>query len=270
MNYYTFNPAKELENFVKCHWSLDASIAEADKQRIVPDGCLELIFHYGDPFKQYRADGTVVFQDKAFVFGQITERLTIEPMGKTGIFATRFHPNGFIPFAKIALELMENRAVPLGELFGEEGDELAAKVIGASSNNERLVIVEAFLLDKLETTTAHSRLAKGSVDLMLELKKQANVKDLSDKLIMQRRSLERQCTEAIGLSPKQFSKIIRLRVALKMIRDKSFSNMTLIAHEAGYYDQAHFIKDFKEFTGQSPKHFYADNLKMTSLFLMEE
>jgi AraC-like DNA-binding protein len=69
------------------------------------------------------------------------------------------------------------------------------------------------------------------------------------------------------MSPKQFSKISRLQAALKLIGQGAFNNLTDLALEAGYYDQAHFIKDFREFTGVSPKQFYADSLKLSALFM---
>jgi hypothetical protein len=70
-----------------------------------------------------------------------------------------------------------------------------------------------------------------------------------------------------GVSPKQLSKIIRLQATLKMIADDNFSSLTSVAYSGNYYDQAHFIKDFKEFTGVSPKEFYSENLKLSTLFL---
>jgi AraC-like DNA-binding protein len=67
------------------------------------------------------------------------------------------------------------------------------------------------------------------------------------------------------LSPKQLSKIIRLQATLKMLLNKQFTSLTALAFEGEYYDQAHFIKDFKEFTGSTPKDFYSANLKMSAL-----
>ena len=68
---------------------------------------------------------------------------------------------------------------------------------------------------------------------------------------------------------KQLTKIIRLQAALKMMQQKQFATLTALAYESGYYDQAHFIKDFKEFAGTSPKEFYKDNLKLSALFIGE-
>jgi AraC-like DNA-binding protein len=85
-----------------------------------------------------------------------------------------------------------------------------------------------------------------------------------------RRQLERRFANTVGLSPKQLAKIIRLQHTLKNLEQKQFNNLASLAVENGYFDQAHFIKDFKEFTGITPKQFYADSLKMSSLFIQGE
>jgi len=100
----------------------------------------------------------------------------------------------------------------------------------------------------------------------MKLKGQGSVEDLSKKMSVNRRQLERKFAAVIGLSPKQLSKIIRLQAALKLLQSKDFISLSSIAHESEYYDQAHFIRDFKEFTGLSPKQFYADNLRMSAFF----
>jgi transcriptional regulator GlxA family with amidase domain len=85
-------------------------------------------------------------------------------------------------------------------------------------------------------------------------------------LQVNRRQLERKFSSAIGLSPKQLSKVIRLQTTLKALYQEKSSTLTSVAYENGYYDQAHFIKDFREFTGVSPKEFYAGHLQLSSLF----
>src|ERR1043165_6072685 len=122
MDYKTYEPDASVSSFVKCFWKLEAPAEnKPEKQRIVPDGCMEMIFHFGDLYKQYKDEGNCIIQPRCFVFGQITTPLAIEPSGRTGIFAARFHPDGFTPFATIPVSSMENRAVPLQELFGDEG-----------------------------------------------------------------------------------------------------------------------------------------------------
>ncbi|MBK6544612.1 MAG: AraC family transcriptional regulator [Saprospiraceae bacterium] len=271
MNYKTYAPSTDLSTILKCHWTLETPLeTKPEKQRIVPDGCMEMIFHYGDIFKQYNQDGKFIIQPKCFIFGQISNTLEIEPTGKTGIYAVRFHPEGFSPFATIPLNEMENRAVPLQEIFGNEGLQIEKAILNATVTEERINIAETFLLNKLSSPEAIDRVVKSSVEILLQLNGQLPIDKLSEHLKVNRRQLERKFTSIIGLSPKQLSKIIKLQATLKMLAKKQFTSLTSVAYEGGYYDQAHFIKDFKEFTGMSPKNFYANNLIMSSLFLSDE
>ncbi|MFM9945949.1 MAG: helix-turn-helix domain-containing protein, partial [Bacteroidia bacterium] len=110
-------------------------------------------------------------------------------------------------------------------------------------------------------------ITKSSVEIILQLNGQITTDELSNQLDIHRRQLERKFSSIIGLSPKQLSKIIRIQSTLKMMANNQFTSLTSVAYEGNYYDQAHFIKDFKEFTGMSPKMFYANNLKMSLLFI---
>lgn len=271
MDYKTYTPTADLTALIKCYWTLEAPTEkQPEKQRIVPDGCMEMIFHYGDLYHQYSDEENYIVQPRCFVFGQITAPLEIAPSGTTGIFAVRFYPEGFTPFATIPVQEMENRAVPLNELFGEEAQHLEKEVLNSVTNEQRIKIIEHFLLGKLIAPETIDRVAKSSVELIMHLNGQLSVEELSERLQVNRRQLERKFSSVIGLSPKQLAKIIRLQATLKMLTNKQFTSLTSVAYESDYYDQAHFIKDFKEFTGMSPKKFYADNLKMSALFSTEE
>ncbi|WP_310555568.1 helix-turn-helix transcriptional regulator [Flavobacterium sp.] len=267
MDYKTYTPTPKLAEFIKCYWTLDSPVeSNPEKQRIVPDGCIEMIFHYGDFYKQYSEDGSFIIQPKCFVFGQITQALDIAPTGTTGIFAIRFHPDGFTSFATMVVTDMRNKAVPLTELFGNEGVILEIEMLKTTNVEDKIKIIEAFLMSKLITPQSINNIIKSSIETIMELNGQLSIDDLSDSLKINRRQLERKFSTVIGLSPKQLSKIIRIQATLKMLNNKEFTNLTSIGYESNYYDQAHFIKDFKEFTGISPKKFYSNNLKMSSLF----
>ena len=267
MDYRQHDVSEELKPFVKCFWSLEAPASpQSEKQRIVPDGCMEMIFHYGDLYQQFYEDGRNIIQPRCFVFGQITSPLEIAPTGVSGIIAARFHPDGFIPFTSLPIQQMENKAVPLKDLFGDDTDDFEKRVCAASSSEERIKYISDFLIARLQTIEAAHRITKTSIETLLQSKGQINLDELAGQLQVNRRQLERKFSAAIGLSPKQFSKVIRLQATLKMLEQKKFTSLTSLAYENGYYDQAHFIKDFKEFTGVSPKEFYAGHLQMSALF----
>lgn len=267
MNYQTFEPDQDLAAFIKCYWTLESSKEETpEKQTIVPDGCMEMIFHYGDLYKQYLDNGNSIIQPRCFVIGQLTRPLEIEPTGETRIFSVRFHPEGFLPFTNVPIKEMENTAVSLEKLFGKAGQEIGQQILNTNSTSERIKLVEKFLLDRLTDIATIDRIVKSTVETIITANGQIPVDELSKLNKVNRRQLLRKFSSAIGLSPKQLSRTIRLQAALKMLLSNQFPNLSELAYENEYYDQAHFIKEFKEFTGSTPKEFYGTHLKMSSLF----
>jgi AraC-like DNA-binding protein len=267
MNYQTFEPGEALNRLVKCYWILENPREENPQaQTIVPDGCMEMIFHYGDVYQQYLETGDSIIQPRCFVIGQLTRPLEIMPTGITGIFAVRFHPEGFLAWATVPIKELENKAVSLGQLFGKDGLEIEHRILKARSVSERITHIETFLISRLTRADTLDRIIKSTVETILTANGQLSVEDLSRHIQINRRQLERKFSTAIGLSPKQLSKTIRLQAMLKLLLTKKFTSLTALAYEGEYYDQSHFIKDFREFTGYTPGEFYGNNLKMSALF----
>lgn len=270
MNYEIFEPSRELAMLVKCYWIMESSENETiEKQSVVPDGCMEMIFHYGDLYRQYTAEGNSIIQPRCFVIGQLTRPLEIKPTGKTGIFSVRFHPNGFLPFTNVPVKELEDTAVSLEKLFGKKGLEIERNILKASSSIEKINLIETFLTNRLTDTQTIDHIVKSTVETILTANGQLTVAELSRQVNIDRRQLERKFHSGIGLSPKQLLKTVRIQTTLKMLLAHEFTNLTSLAHENGYYDQAHFIKDFREFVGLTPKEFYKKSLKMTSFFIKD-
>ena len=161
---------------------------------------------------------------------------------------------------------LENRAVAITEIFGDNGKKLEEDVINSDSNHERIKLIESFLLSKLSEPTTIDAITRSCVEVIFQSQGQIGVVELADKMNINRRNMERKFTSLIGISPKQLARVARLQATMKMLEQKNFTTLTSLAYENGYYDQAHFIKDFKEFTGLSPKLFFSDNLKLSTLF----
>lgn len=270
MTYQTIEPGKELSMLVKCYWTLDGPKEDIPyKQRIVPDGCMEMIFHYGDLYKQYTDDNNYLVQPRCFVFGQLTAPLEIEATGITSIFSVRFQSEGFAAFSAMPVKQMENTATSLEKVFGADGTVFENTMLHATTIEEKVSITEKFLLGRLTDATTFDRVVSAAVSTILEVNGQLSVDQLSEKININRRQLERKFSTATGLSPKQLSKIIRLQAVLKLLLSGRFKNFSDLAYEGEYYDQAHFIKDFREFTGYTPKEFFGGHIKMSSLFYGE-
>ena len=266
-----FKPDSGLSPFVKCYWTLESPREKTpSRNTIVPDGCMKLIFHYGDLYKYHPEDGNSVNLPRCFLIGQLTRPYEVEPTGETGTFFVCFHPNGFLPFTTIPIKEMENTAIALEKLFGKDAQEIEQRILNASSTSERIHHIETFLVNRLTKAEAVDYIVTSTVETILTANGQLSVHELSRQHKINRRQLVRKFSSAIGLSPKQLSKTIRLQAALKTLLTKNSTSLTDLAYENDYFDQAHFIKDFKEFTGITPKEFYGEHLKMSLIFESNE
>lgn len=267
MNPKIFEPNKALADFVKCYWTLEGTKESTPKKNtIVPDGTMKLIFHYGDLYWHHPEKGASFLQPRCFLIGQLTKPYVVEPAGVTGTFVVRFHPNGFLPFTTMAIKEMENTPIALERLFGEEGLVLESKILAADGVEERIAIIESFLLNKLKSKELIDRVVKSAIETIATANGQLSIDELSKHNNLNRRILSRKFSKTVGLSPKQLSKIVRLQASLKHLLDQDYGKLSDLAYENEYFDQAHFIKDFKAFTGITPKAFYEDHLKMSLIF----
>lgn len=263
----TFEPDPKLSDFVKRYWTLDFAREHTPEiNTIIPDGTMKMIFHYGDLYWHHPLNGARFLQPRCFLIGQLTRPYIVEPDGDTGSFVVQFHPNGFLPFTTIPLKEMTNTPVSLGHLYGELGQQLEENILSAETTTERITIIEKFLMDLLTNSTTIDTIVDSVVDTILSANGQISVSEISDKNSITRRQLSRKFSSVIGLSPKQLAKTIRLQATLQELWAKKQSRLTDVAYENEYYDQSHFIREFKEFTGFSPKEFYGEQLQMSVIF----
>ncbi|MEM7575795.1 MAG: helix-turn-helix domain-containing protein [Bacteroidota bacterium] len=269
MNYQTYSPHPDLAALVSCYWSLQVPKDEhPQRQRIIPDGTIEMAFILGDDIKRYTVGDAFILQPRAMVLGQTIDPFYIEPTGYVDTFAVRFFPFGFANFIEGSLDKLANKETAIQELFGQQaGGELARSIAVAKGVEERIKAVETFLLAKLKEASTIDKLVKTTVDTLLLSKGKASIKSIVEEGDAQRRQLERKFKRQVGISPKRLAKLIRLQAALELLLDQEPEQLTQVAYDCDYYDQAHFIKDFKEFTGLSPKAFLAhEEMLLSSVF----
>jgi hypothetical protein len=193
MNYQVYTPPEALRSFVKCFWTLeDEGTTEPVRQRVIPDGCMELIFHYGDHYSQFFEDGSSIIQPKSFVFGQITKYIEIAPTGASGIVAARFLPEGLMPLLDIPVSALENKAVDIETVFGEKGKMLEEQVLSAVSNITRIELIETFLLSKLAEPKIIDSITSSCVEVILQSQGQLDMLEVAGKVNINRRNMERK------------------------------------------------------------------------------
>jgi hypothetical protein len=269
MNYQTYKPHKDLEALVKFYWTLEVPFDPKNKkQQIVPDGCIEMTFNFADKIKRYTSENDFILHPSAMVMGQRTKSYYILPVGHVDTFAICFYPIGFANFVKTPLENLVDNETPIAELFGAaEANEIERQISKASNTLQRVDIIENFLLKKLNKKNTISNIVKSTVDSLLKANGTTPINAILKDDISKRRQLERHFKKQIGISPKQLGKALRLQATLHLLLNKKSKTLTDIAYENGYSDQNHFIKDFREFVGVTPKEILGnENMILSALF----
>ena len=249
MLYREFQPHPALRRDVKLIWLLETETPSPQPQRILPDGIVEVGFHYGVPYESRFEGESWRPQEQSFVATQTKRYLEIRPTGPSGFIAVRFYPWGARRFFRSPVSLLSERVLPADAIWGKAARDLTERIGNASSNAGRLREVQAFLLARYDERDP-DLVDHGSRFIWRE-RGQLTVRGLCEALGSGERTLERRFREGTGTTPKRMTRLVRFLTACRSLRTTRF-NLAHLAHDAGFHDQAHFIKECRAFSGLTP------------------
>lgn len=244
-------PSAVLRPFIKTF-----TIIESDngmENRILPDTSLVMAFRFRGNIKV--AEQGIESQLPSSVITGIRRSTRLVGYSKeASTLLVIFHEGGAAPFFKQPLHELFGMSVSLDDIIHRSNvSEIEERLAEAKNNEQRIFIVEQFLLRQLKKPQ-QDLLIQSAVRQIKAVNGDLRIADLLEDLPVSRDPFEKRFRRMIGTSPKQFSVIVRLRNLIDHYSPTT--NLTGIAHAAGYFDQAHFIKDFKLFTGQTPQEFF--------------
>ena len=253
MKYCTIAPPRSLSAYVRFFWTLESD--EPYCHRSMADGCAEMVFHYKGSFDNITNESP----EKSFTSGlhgpsQIFRRYRTE--ASFAIFGVYFYPFALPHFFSMPASELSNEAPDLKTLLGHAGAELEEKIMLAHSNAERVAIISSFLQTRLFANEDRRQAAISSViSEMIHSRVAVPVEELAKRSFLSMRQFERNFKIFSGFSPKLYSRIIRFQSATTHY---GIANKTLtdIAYDCGYYDQSHFIHEFKQFSGYHPRQYF--------------
>ena len=250
---------QSLAPFVKCIWSQesDLPIYHATRERILPDSCVELVFHFRDPFLTRFADGSSALQPRSFVVGQMKRFLDIEPAGRIGLIAVRFYARGAYLFFQRPLSEVAAGIVDLEDIWKHHRRALTERIALASCMTERVRLIEETLLRLLWKDGRYDCTVDRCLQLIEINHGQVNVGQLAKQLGVSGRNLTRRFQHTVGLSPKEFARVSRFLHVVRCLSSREPRTFTETAMACGYFDQAHFNHEFREMAGMSPGEFFA-------------
>lgn len=276
MRFKEFKPSSRLAKFVKCFWVIDGMGRPQlhPPERIVPDACMEVIFAYTGSMKRYYHDhSSETFQSTLFLTGQMTRYSYVQVSGNVGMVGARFYPDGVYPFFGVPVGEFNDKIISLNSLLGIRGKEIENRMLDAKTNEQRVRLLHDFLLDQLGKSLVRNRSGHEMVNHAINLLRTnpcLSIEALASQLYVSDRQLERKFSEVVGMTPKLLSRMERFLNVFKIVRSHHVENLTALAVEVGYYDQAHFIHEFKNFTGLNPKAYLNERHRIADFYTIDD
>ncbi len=136
MNYQEFQPNPILGKFIECFWLLESSDkkSQTEPQKILPDGCVEMLFHFKSLNRRFTSDNETVAEPRSFLSGQIKRSIMIQCTGSVGVLGVRFRPSGAYPFLRQPIAEFTEKVVDLTAIWGREGRELSFRILESTTN----------------------------------------------------------------------------------------------------------------------------------------
>jgi len=252
-------PNAPLSSFVKCLWYWEGAPQTHQQERLMPNGEPSIIFNLRD-------EAIRVYEDdprrsgsyrRAVISGARTNSFVIDTAQEDRVFGIQFQAGGAFPFLRMPACEIENRTVELEMVWPRSARELRERLLGATTIDAMFVLAERHLLAELvKPLELHPAVAFARGRFCKHPHRVSVAGVLGEIGLSQRRFIQ-LFHEQVGLTPKAFCRVRRFQRILETVHGAAEVDWAGVAVDCGYYDQAHFIHDFREFSGLTPSLYLA-------------
>ncbi|MAU08468.1 MAG: AraC family transcriptional regulator [Anaerolineaceae bacterium] len=231
-------PAPDLADVIDRYWVIDWDLRGQPpyEQSTISSPHINMVF---DPYK-------------TGIFGVATKRFNYLLKGQGQVFAVKFHIGAFYPFIQSPVSEFTDSLISLGNAFGQAGETLQKQVMVANDVHSKIMLVEDFLRGHLPQPDDNVALVQQIITEIEQDRNLMRVEDLAQRMGYSPRSLQRLFHQYVGASPKWTIRRYRLQDAADLLDQRTPDDWARLAANLGYFDQAHFIKDFKDLIGETP------------------
>ncbi|MFN8256324.1 MAG: AraC family transcriptional regulator [Bacteroidales bacterium] len=265
MIFENYIPAPPLNHFIEHFVYYKGYNPEHSVDRFLPDGYTYVVFDLTD-YPKYIYDNNSLKEIQScrnVWFSGIREKYITIPSGRDSeMFIIYFQKGKAYPFVEMPMNELTDFVVDGELVMSNEILNMRETLLECSTAQQKFQFAEKYLTKSFAGKLVLNPFIDYSVNLILKNPHQLSISHLSGKVGYSQKHFIKIFRENVGLTPKSFLKIIRFQKAIREIEAKKFADWTEIAFESGYYDQAHFINDFKAFSGFTPNQY----LKMQSEF----
>jgi AraC-like DNA-binding protein len=237
-------PADDLRAVIEHHWIVEWDLRgqEPHVQKTLPYPCVHLVFEAG----------------KTMIHGVMRRTFEYRLTGAARVLGVRFRPGGFRGLLGAPVSAITDREIPLERVFKIGAAEAEAAVFRSADDAGMVATAEAIVRDSLRLSVVdpNVEVVHGIVERIASDRTINKVEDLVPATGLGIRALQRLFREYVGISPKWVIRRARLHDAAARLANAGHVNLTRLAHELGYSDQAHFTRDFKAVVGRSPSDYH--------------
>jgi AraC-like DNA-binding protein len=255
-----YRPAGELGAFVECFWYWESAPMKHARERLMPKGEASIIFNLlDDPICIYDAEDTSRYTSHgtAVISGARTNCFAIDTSQEERVFGIQFQPGGAFPFFRPPASELKNTAVSLECLWKGVAGELRERLLAAPTRDSMFALTEEYLLGQLvRQLELHPAVAFAREHFCRTPHATTVTAVLGQIGLSQHRFIE-LFHDQVGLSPKAFCRVRRFQRVLQTVHGTRDVDWAQVALDCGYYDQPHFIHDFRAFSGLTPVQYLA-------------
>jgi AraC-like DNA-binding protein len=263
--YHEYQPIEILRPFLECIWILHPINRHCTREVIIPGGRAEILFILHDRIDWFSSSHATEGNSHhgATLLGPRNKSFYIQQHTAL-IIGARFKHGGLTPFSRLPMSNLLNQVISLDNIFGNKTQEWTSRLEEATHDELKVNILQTILSQSLFISPQDQE--AGKLIALVKQHDSTSIQNICQYTGIHYKKLERTFSHYTGYNPKSFIRIVRFYNALRNMK-YSAELLTTIGLDHGYYDQAHFIKDFKEFTGSSPSKFEFETSFIANLLL---
>ena len=252
-----YRPGEALRPYVHSYWfgSFNMVRSPLFVQQVMPTGFVELIFHLSPQHCHLLQQGAWNKSPLFTLVGLHSQPYEVHFKNRVDCFGVRLKPEGIynlfgVPGSKFSGEYLDMESV-VDRSFSSFSEQL----IHAGHPEKMAAIAEKYLLGCLNTNSINYYYLNHAAESIRHSYGMLSVDELCRQVYISQRQLEREFNEKLGLSPKQYQRLVRISRVNELLVQQGKPQLTELGYEAGYADQAHFIREFRKFSGITPTGF---------------
>jgi AraC-like DNA-binding protein len=264
MNYRQIKPSSSVARYVEFYWTLEDTPTASYIHRIVPDGRACMVINFANPFQSF-AKGKWQLQPPCFAIGQITGPILLRPSGRSRLLGVQFRPEGVTQLLRLPMCELTNSAIALDD-FSLGWLRQIEQVREIPSLTQAIAEIDRILYRRAAQTATENDLISYAISEIERTAGSADIKGIANAMGCSTRQLQRRFKNTVGISPKLFGRMQRFQGVLRAMTNSTLDWVS-IAIDCGYYDQAHLIRDFREFSGKTPSSLLDHEIDLTQRFV---